>query len=473
MSILPYERSSCFWQRIAYLYRRLAAAWSRSRPTTTAPPRSSATRYVQLHALRARSRATQHRLAGGATLGAETSIDKVLVATAEQATYDAVRRLLPGVVEIGRQPRTARRGASSTCTRGRRRSTAAPPRCSATSSPAVCSTSGADELMDAGRAGAAARRPSATRIAGATRSGPQPSTPSSTELGWLEMLDAEPRDAIDDRVHRARARRTRPRSVLDDVVASALGVEPRADLAVLLPPFAAWDPPGPSRRRAPVRGRARAPPRVDHRERAARRRHARQRSASRSPCRSRPSTCSPVHGDRSRRGLPHRARRRTDGASTRRSTQPRGTRPSRSAGARVAHQIAGACRTMLELAAAHALERVQFGRPIARFQAVRHRLADALVAIEALDGRAGRGGGRAEPDHRRARQGDRRPHRPHRRRPLPAGARRHRLHHRPPVPPVPEAHDGARRHVRIGRRDRRRPRPRLLAHRRVPTLIEL
>jgi alkylation response protein AidB-like acyl-CoA dehydrogenase len=43
---------------------------------------------------------TQHRLAGGATLGAETSIDKVLVATAEHATYDAVRRLLPGVVEM-------------------------------------------------------------------------------------------------------------------------------------------------------------------------------------------------------------------------------------------------------------------------------------------------------------------------------------------------------------------------------------
>ena len=36
----------------------------------------------------------------GATLGAETSIDKVLVATAEQVTYDAVRRLLPGVVEM-------------------------------------------------------------------------------------------------------------------------------------------------------------------------------------------------------------------------------------------------------------------------------------------------------------------------------------------------------------------------------------
>ena len=43
---------------------------------------------------------TLHRLAGGATLGAETSIDKVLVATTEQATYDAVRRLRPGTVEI-------------------------------------------------------------------------------------------------------------------------------------------------------------------------------------------------------------------------------------------------------------------------------------------------------------------------------------------------------------------------------------
>ena len=51
----------------------------------------------------------------------------------------------------------------------------------------------------------------------------------------------------------------------------------------------------------------------------------------------------------------------------------------------LAHQIAGASRTMLELARDHALQRVQFGRPVAQFQAVRHRLADALVAIETLD----------------------------------------------------------------------------------------
>ena len=98
MSILPYERSSCFWQRIAYLYRRL------ERLVEVAPDGDRASEivgeaYVQLHALRARSRATQHRLAESGTLGAETSIDKVLIATAEQATYEAARRLLGGAVE--------------------------------------------------------------------------------------------------------------------------------------------------------------------------------------------------------------------------------------------------------------------------------------------------------------------------------------------------------------------------------------
>jgi hypothetical protein len=49
------------------------------------------------------------------------------------------------------------------------------------------------------------------------------------------------------------------------------------------------------------------------------------------------------------------------------------------------HELVGAARRMLELAREHALERAQFGRPISAFQAVRHRLADTLVAIEAAD----------------------------------------------------------------------------------------
>ena len=48
----------------------------------------------------------------------------------------------------------------------------------------------------------------------------------------------------------------------------------------------------------------------------------------------------------------------------------------------IAHELVGASRTMLQLARDHAVERIQFGQPIARFQAVRHRLADALVAVE-------------------------------------------------------------------------------------------
>ncbi len=46
------------------------------------------------------------------------------------------------------------------------------------------------------------------------------------------------------------------------------------------------------------------------------------------------------------------------------------------------HQLVGAARHMLELACRHAVARVQFGRPIASFQAVRHRLADVVVAVD-------------------------------------------------------------------------------------------
>jgi alkylation response protein AidB-like acyl-CoA dehydrogenase len=40
---------------------------------------------------------------------------------------------------------------------------------------------------------------------------------------------------------------------------------------------------------------------------------------------------------------------------------------------------------MLELARTHALDRTQFGRPIASFQAVRHRLAETLVALDGAE----------------------------------------------------------------------------------------
>ncbi len=47
--------------------------------------------------------------------------------------------------------------------------------------------------------------------------------------------------------------------------------------------------------------------------------------------------------------------------------------------------LVGTSRAMLTLARTHVLDRVQFGRPLAAFQAVRHRLAETLVAIEGAE----------------------------------------------------------------------------------------
>lgn len=51
--------------------------------------------------------------------------------------------------------------------------------------------------------------------------------------------------------------------------------------------------------------------------------------------------------------------------------------------------LVGSARAMLNLARRHAQDRVQFGRPIAGFQAVRHRLAETLVAIEGAEATLG------------------------------------------------------------------------------------
>ena len=51
----------------------------------------------------------------------------------------------------------------------------------------------------------------------------------------------------------------------------------------------------------------------------------------------------------------------------------------------LAHELVGTARQMLELARQHALDRMQFGQPIAAFQAIRHKLAETLVAIEMAD----------------------------------------------------------------------------------------
>lgn len=51
----------------------------------------------------------------------------------------------------------------------------------------------------------------------------------------------------------------------------------------------------------------------------------------------------------------------------------------------LACELVGVGRSMIALAREHAVTRVQFDRPIGSFQAVRYRLVDALLAVEAAD----------------------------------------------------------------------------------------
>ena len=200
-------------------------------------------------------------------------------------------------------------------------------------------------------------------------------------LGWPVMLEAEPRDAVAILFTELGATNATA-TVLDDVVVNALGVEPRSDLAALLPPFASWVPPG--RLDAGVvhtvgLGTARAAGATDLvvvcRYGAALRRVIVPISA---------VEVTPVRGIDPDAGL--HVVRVEHAASDVAELETEVWDATVAAGRRaVAHQMGGACRTMLDLARTHAVERMQFGRPIARFQAVRHRLAEALVAIEALE----------------------------------------------------------------------------------------
>ena len=200
------------------------------------------------------------------------------------------------------------------------------------------------------------------------------------QLDWLELLEAEPDDAIDI-VFSALGNANAVATSLDDVLALALGVEPGPERAVLLPPFASWDPPG-RLEGGELHARGLATARLES---------ARELLV---VCGSAEAPQLAALPTASLEGLPVRG---VDPDSGYRSVELRAaaTPEALKAGAwesavalgrrAVAHQMAGTCRAMLELARTHALEREQFGRPISRFQAVRHRLAEALVAVESAE----------------------------------------------------------------------------------------
>jgi alkylation response protein AidB-like acyl-CoA dehydrogenase len=103
MDLLPFERSTALWHRGAHLHRRLQELVDTA-PAGALDPAKVGEVIQLLYAFRARSRATQHRMAGGERLGAETSIDKVLVSSAEQAVFDLVADGLATELLIGDDP---------------------------------------------------------------------------------------------------------------------------------------------------------------------------------------------------------------------------------------------------------------------------------------------------------------------------------------------------------------------------------
>jgi hypothetical protein len=241
------------------------------------------------------------------------------------------------------------------------------------------SEAGEPRAIDAGERDAMAR---AVRAALADADAGADAVDETLEkLGWRAMLDEAPDDAVAV-VFRELGAANAPSAALDDVLASALGVEPRADLAVVLPPFAAWDAPG-RLDAGGVRAHGLAKARI--------------------ACAAEVLVvCGTTSGPQVAivpasvvvseeiRGIDPAAGFRSvrvQGRTARMTpVDPAAWTSAVALGRRaLAYEMAGACRAMLDLARAHALVRTQFGRPVARFQAVRHRLAETLVAIEALE----------------------------------------------------------------------------------------
>lgn len=203
-------------------------------------------------------------------------------------------------------------------------------------------------------------------VASAAAGGPLAVDAALDAIGWREMLAEEPDDAVAI-VFAALGSANAAATALDDVAQHALGLEARPDIAVLLPPFGT----------STVRDRGLTTARAAT---ATELLVVEDDTLVTVPMHT--VELRPVRGIDPGLGL-HAARLGPSDAPRR----PNATGGDARARARraIGYEIAGASRSMLGLAREHALGRVQFGRPVAGFQAVRHRLAEALVAIEALD----------------------------------------------------------------------------------------
>ena len=207
------------------------------------------------------------------------------------------------------------------------------------------------------------------------------------ELGWSDALAIDRRAAV-SLLFALQGEAGSTSGALGRVVTAALGLEVDADTAVVLPAIDRWAPPGTlDGGRLTVKGLLTVDPltptQIDPRPRSLV--LATQGDAVVAvTIPTEALALRPVQGIDPRMAL-HTATAEGAAVDSSAVAVDEWDRAVADARLAVAHQLVGTSRTMLRLAREHALDRVQFDRPIAGFQAVRHRLAETLVAVETAE----------------------------------------------------------------------------------------
>jgi hypothetical protein len=202
------------------------------------------------------------------------------------------------------------------------------------------------------------------------------------ELGWYKALTVDPRTAVSV-LFELQGEVNTSSSALGAVLGSALGVEPSPAVGVVLPPAGQWrapgaiDPTGLAVRGLGPVALVESPTAVIVTASADGLRAVEVATAD--------LTLRPVHGLDPDGGLVEVTGHAVPFGAEREVATGQWAEAIALGRLALGHELVGASRAILELARAHAVERIQFGRPIGTFQAVRHRLADTLVAIEADD----------------------------------------------------------------------------------------
>ncbi len=212
--------------------------------------------------------------------------------------------------------------------------------------------------------------------------GPGEADQALCDLGWAELLEAAPTQGAAT-AFSALGKSNSAASLLDDVVANALGTAVSPDTCVVFPsPHQATAPA--QRRGDTVMIDGLVSARVHRADTAV------LAVGSGDGTEAATVDAALLHLSVAEGVDPGHAYRKVSGEIAANALTPLatgGTWEAAVAAARsaLAHQLIGGARWMLVEARQHAIDRVQFGRAVASFQAIRHKLAESLVLIEGAE----------------------------------------------------------------------------------------